>query len=141
MSRFYSRIYLSHPCICHEAWTNVFQAGLLTLPPFQRPSHLPKQTVTHKAERVFTFQKRAGSQRRARPGFSPGSLFIRAGGTWKHGKDNPKSRGWQVHLAPFHSRQMQGKSIRQGPHVMLNSGRSTVTVVCSPDTLSTLRYP
>jgi hypothetical protein len=35
-----------------EGYAYVIQAGLLTLPPFQRPSHSQIGTVAHKAERV-----------------------------------------------------------------------------------------
>ncbi len=56
-----------------KTFTKHTQAGFLTLPPFQQPSHpeLVEGTVTIDLLKgfPFSFQKRAGLQRRARPRF------------------------------------------------------------------------
>ena len=51
ISLFYPQSPVAVPSV-REGYAYVIQAGLLTLPPFQRPSHSWIGTVAHKAERV-----------------------------------------------------------------------------------------
>ena len=58
--------------------TRSLMAGLLTFLPFQRPSHTDESIQWHTRLKGFPLilSKQAGSQRRARPGFSPGSRIM-----------------------------------------------------------------